>query len=64
MNLDELISKLPVNEQEKLLSQVAEYKGALEREKAQASFMAYVKMMWPGFVHGRHHALIDRKSVV
>jgi len=61
VNLDELISKLPVNEQEKLLSQVAEYKGALEREKAQASFMAYVKMMWPGFVHGRHHALIAKK---
>lgn len=61
MRLEELIEKLPVAEQEALLSQVAEYRDALEREKCQKSFMSYVKRMWPGFVHGRHHALMAKK---
>lgn len=61
MKLEDLIEKLPVAEQEALLAQVAEYRDALEREKAQKSFMSYVKTMWPGFVHGRHHALMAKK---
>jgi hypothetical protein len=61
MKLEELIDRLPVAEQEALLAQVAEYKDALEREKCQKSFMHYVKTMWPGFVHGRHHALMAKK---
>jgi len=43
------------------LSQVEEYRAALDRENAQKSFMSYVKMMWPGFVHGRHHAVMAKK---
>lgn len=61
MNLSDLIAKLPVAEQEKLLSQVVEYKNALERERCQKSFMSYVKKMWPGFILGRHHALMGQK---
>jgi hypothetical protein len=61
MDLSELIGKLPAAEQEKLLEQVAQYKDALVREKAQKSFMAFVKEMWPGFIHGRHHALMAKK---
>ena len=61
MSLEEMLAKLPLHEQEGLLAQVSEYKSALEREKAQSSFMAYVKMMWPGFVHGRHHAVMAKK---
>ena len=61
MKIEDLIDKLPVAEQEALLLQVSEYKEALEREKCQRSFMAYVKNMWPGFVHGRHHALMAKK---
>ena len=44
-DLEALIAQLPVHEQEKLLEQVAEYKAAVEREKCQASFMAFVKKM-------------------
>ena len=40
MKLDDLIQKLPVAEQEKLLSQVVAYKTALERERCQDKFMA------------------------
>ena len=61
MDLSELISKLPANEQEKLLEQVSQYKDAVTREKAQKSFMAFVNEMWPGFIHGRHHALMAKK---
>jgi hypothetical protein len=57
----ELLATLPENEQMKLLEQVSLYKAALDRENAQKSFMAYVKMMWPGFVGGRHHALVAKK---
>jgi len=60
-DLAALISKLPEQEQQKLLAQVSAYKEAVEREKAQADFMAFVKMMWPSFIHGRHHALMAKK---
>ena len=59
--LEKLLAQLPVNEQEKLLADVETYKQSIERENAQKSFMAYVKMMWPGFVGGRHHALMASK---
>lgn len=60
MELEELIGQLPAAEQEKLLHQVAEYKLALEREKCQGSFLAFVKKMWPGFISGRHHAVVAK----
>jgi predicted phage terminase large subunit-like protein len=56
-----MISQLPAAEQAKLFEDVAQYKGALTREKAQVDFMAFVKEMWPGFIHGRHHALMAKK---
>jgi predicted phage terminase large subunit-like protein len=58
---ESVLDKLPAHELEKLKRQVAEYKIALEREKCQDSFMAYVKKMWPGFIHGRHHAVLAKK---
>jgi predicted phage terminase large subunit-like protein len=61
MDLSGLISQLPMAEQEKLLEQVSQYRDAVKREKAQKSFMAFVHEMWPGFIHGRHHALMAKK---
>ena len=60
-SIEKLMAGLPIQEQEILLAQVEEYRTALEREEAQKSFMSYVKMMWPGFVHGRHHAVMAKK---
>ena len=60
-DIAELISKLPINEQEKLFYDFQVYKEAMEREKAQEKFLNYVKMMWPGFIPGRHHALVAKK---
>lgn len=59
--IDRLLENLPIAEQEALLAEVDEYRRALERERAEASFMAYIKMMWPGFVGGRHHAIMAKK---
>jgi predicted phage terminase large subunit-like protein len=60
MKLDDLIGQLGPAEQEKLLQQVADYKAALEREKCQKSFISFVKKMWPGFISGRHHAVVAK----
>jgi hypothetical protein len=61
MDLSELIGKLPPVEQEKLLEQVGQYRDAVARERAQGKFMSFVKEMWPGFIHGRHHAIMAKK---
>jgi predicted phage terminase large subunit-like protein len=61
VDLSELIGKLPPAEQDKLLEQVAQYRDAVARERAQGKFMSFVKEMWPGFIHGRHHAIMAKK---
>ena len=60
MDIEKLIGQLPAHEQEKLLQQVADYKAALEREQCQERFLPFVKKMWPGFIHGRHHAVVAK----
>ena len=59
--IERLIAQLPLPEQEKLLELASQHNTALVREKAQKNFMAFVKEMWPGFIHGRHHALMAKK---
>jgi predicted phage terminase large subunit-like protein len=57
----DLIEKLPEGEREGIFELAAAYKDSLTREKAQTNFMEFVKVMWPGFIHGRHHALMAKK---
>jgi predicted phage terminase large subunit-like protein len=57
----ELINMLSPEEQTMVLEQVREYDNALVREEGQEDFMKFVTTMWPGFIHGRHHALMARK---
>jgi predicted phage terminase large subunit-like protein len=59
--LMELIDRLPEGERESLLAMAQQYSDALVREKGQTSFMAFVKTMWPAFIHGRHHAVMAKK---
>lgn len=61
MDIAALIANMPLDEQERMLTQVVELKQSVVREKAQKHFMNFVKEMWPGFIHGRHHALMARK---
>ena len=60
-SLEEMLSGLDPAQYEKLIDEIKVYQAAVEREKAQGTFMDYVTMMWPGFVHGRHHALMAKK---
>ena len=59
-DIEKMIAALPAHEQERLLQQVADYKAAVERENCQARFLPFVKKMWPGFIHGRHHAVVAK----
>ena len=55
------MNMLSPEEQAMVLEQVREYDNALLREEGQTDFMKFVTTMWPGFIHGRHHALMSRK---
>ena len=55
------MNMLSPEEQTMVLEQVREYDNALLREEGQNDFMKFVVTMWPGFIHGRHHALMARK---
>jgi predicted phage terminase large subunit-like protein len=57
----DFISNLPDAQRDEILSMAQQYQDALMREKAQNSFMNFVKAMWPSFIHGRHHAVMAKK---
>lgn len=59
--LVKMMEGLDPSEYETLMHEVTLYQQALEREKGQNSFMSFVNMMWPGFIHGRHHVLMAKK---
>ena len=61
MNLEELILALPPGDRENLMAMAQQYQDAILREKGQSHFMTFVKTMWPGFISGRHHALMAKK---
>jgi predicted phage terminase large subunit-like protein len=61
---DKLLSfleSLPEGDRENLFALADDYKNSVIRKKSQKSFMAFVKQMWPGFILGRHHALMAKK---
>lgn len=62
--MDELLkilSMLPEEEREKIMPLAQAYSDSLIREKGQIDFMSFVDTMWPGFIHGAHHALMATK---
>ena len=61
MKLDELLGQLAPEQYEEFMDKVRSFREAVDREKAQEKFMDYVRMMWPGFVAGRHHAVMAKK---
>jgi len=60
MKLEELISRMSDAEFEKFAHRIGDLKLADQREKCQKSFLKFVKKMWPGFVSGRHHAVVAK----
>ena len=61
MNIEELFSLLSDEEKAKLLPMIESLNQAEEREAGQTDFLSFVKSMWPGFIYGRHHALMAQK---
>lgn len=57
----ELIDQLPDGDRASLLEMALQYQDALKREQGQEKFLAFVKTMWPGFISGRHHAVMAKK---
>jgi predicted phage terminase large subunit-like protein len=61
MNIAELINNLPAAEREQVFAMAQQYQEAVTREKCQQNFLSFVKEMWPGFIPGRHHAIVAKK---
>ena len=56
--LRDKIGTLPLEEQAKLLELLTELEEAENKTAAKDDFMAFVKMMWPSFIGGRHHKIM------
>jgi predicted phage terminase large subunit-like protein len=61
LNIEELFNLLPEEDQVKFLPLIQSLNLAEEREVGQTDFLSFVKSMWPGFIYGRHHALMAQK---
>jgi predicted phage terminase large subunit-like protein len=61
LKIADLIDSLPAAERDSLLLMAQQYQDAILRENGQKSFLSFVKAMWPGFIHGRHHAVMASK---
>ena len=57
----EVLNMLSPEEQVAIFERIKEYDSAVLREQGQSDFMKFVTTMWPGFIHGRHHALMAKK---
>lgn len=57
----QVVDQLPVGQRDHLLMMADGYVSSVNREKGQNDFMAYVRAMWPNFIHGRHHEVMARK---
>ena len=61
MKIEEVLAKLPESERQRILLMASQYQEAVTREKCQDNFLNFVREMWPGFIPGRHHAVIAKK---
>lgn len=59
--LENFLDSLPDGDRENILAMAQGYADAKVREKSSKKFMEFVKVMWPGFIHGQHHALMAKK---
>ena len=53
-----VIDGMPTGQSEHLHMILSDYLESLKREKAQKDFIAFVKVMWPTFIAGKHHAIM------
>ena len=59
--LETFLNGLPDGDRENIFAMAQGYADAKIREKSSNKFMEFVKVMWPGFIHGQHHAVMAKK---
>lgn len=52
------LSKLSMSEQQELARLLTQYDDCVAKEKGSNDFLEFVKVVWPGFVHGNHHRIM------
>src|SRR6056300_156235 len=52
------LDNFPIDKQKEILALVEELSEIQGKEKARKEFLPFVKMMWPSFIHGRHHEIM------
>ena len=57
-NIIAKISSIPLSEREALLRDLEELERVKSVEEAQSNFLPFVRLMWPSFIAGRHHAIM------
>jgi len=57
----EVIDSLPAGQRDHLLLMAEGYANSVQMARGQENFMDFVKVMWPGFIHGRHHEIMAKK---
>ena len=61
LSYEQLMALIPESERGNIELIANAFMDAETRDKGQKSFMSFVKTMWPGFIHGRHHQLMAKK---
>jgi predicted phage terminase large subunit-like protein len=60
LEAEKRLHTMPPAVQQKVGQLIAEARRVTTRNLAQNDFMAYVKYVWPNFIHGRHHEKMAR----
>lgn len=59
--LVKMVDAMPDRDREQLLLLASQFQEAATREASQKNFLNFVKAVWPGFIAGRHHAVMAKK---
>ena len=52
------LDQFPLEKQQEILALVEELEEIQEKEQARKEFLPFVKLMWPSFIHGKHHEIM------
>lgn len=55
LEVEKKLPSMPAAVQQKVGQLIAEARKSITYNQARSDFMAYVKYVWPNFIHGRHH---------
>jgi predicted phage terminase large subunit-like protein len=57
-SLAKFVRGLPASKMTEMAELVRQYRRNKQAELARGDFLEFVKMMWPGFIYGRHHKIL------